>query len=86
MRRPAALAVALMLFATACGGSAEFGEDTGQGTEAVFDAAAVNAFDLELTGDITTSQLLDVATGEIVAIEDLVDGERPILAWFWAPH
>jgi thiol-disulfide isomerase/thioredoxin len=31
-------------------------------------------------------ELEEVATGTGVAVRSLVDGDRPLLVWFWAPH
>ena len=30
--------------------------------------------------------LLDTASGDQVNLQTVVDGERPLLFWFWAPH
>lgn len=32
------------------------------------------------------TEVLNVADGSVTTIESLVDGERPVLVWFWAPH
>lgn len=38
------------------------------------------------TTDIPALDLIDVRTGEPVALRSLVPADKPLLFWFWAPH
>lgn len=73
------LAVAMVASACATGGL------TSQQTSAI-DAADLNARSLDLTDDLSTSQLLDGRTGQVTTIRDVVTGDRPVLMWYWAPN
>ena len=53
-------------------------------TEAVTTAAA-NTRSLQLTSDISTTQMLDGRSGEIVDLSQVVTGDRAVLLWYWAP-
>ena len=77
------LVVALALFATACGGG---GGQSSEEISAALAEAEANQNDLELTGNVAESELLDAATGEIKSLSDVVVGDRPVLVWYWAPH
>ena len=71
---------ALALVATACGGG---------GTEAdplAVAAAEANESQLQVAGDIATTELLDARTGEITSLSQVVTGDRAVLVWYWAPH
>lgn len=74
----------LALFATACGGGAS--GPTSEAASAAIAAAAANEAQLELTADISSTQLLDTADGEIRRLADVITGDRPVLLWYWAPH
>lgn len=82
--RLAGVAVAFGLLATACGGGGAVVDEAA--TTAALESATNNSFELELTGDITTSEMIDVATGDITTIPDLIDGDKAVLVWYWAPH
>ncbi len=49
-------------------------------------AAEANIDGLRADGDVRLTQLLNVADGTPASISDAVDGDRPVLLWFWAPH
>jgi len=66
-----------VLFLTACGGSAD---------PAVTAEAEANQGELAITADISRTEMLDVHTGEITSLGDVVTGDRAVLAWYWAPH
>jgi hypothetical protein len=40
---------------------------------------------LQLTSDLTSTQLLDGRTGQITDLSEVVTGDRPVLMWYWAP-
>lgn len=50
------------------------------------DAAAANLSLLEAADDARDHEVLDVADGSISSLRTVVDGDRPVLIWFWAPH
>ena len=77
------MVASLALFATACGGGGGQSSEAASAAEA---AAATNEAQLDLTGIITTTQLLDTADGGIAQLSDVVTGDRPVLLWYWAPH
>ena len=83
----------------ACGGSAslETGDDAADivgdagasqpdDVGSVEDLAAANMALLEASDDARAQQVLDVFDGSISSLRDAVDGDRPVLIWFWAPH
>ena len=108
LRAPsAAAAVAITLFAGACGGAES--TTTGPGEPPSSDpvensggssvipagqvdpvtaatAAGANIDGLRADDDVRLTQLLNVADGAPASISDAVDGDRPVLLWFWAPH
>ena len=38
------------------------------------------------SGDVPDLDMVSVYTGETVNLQSLVNGETPLLLWFWAPH
>ena len=74
------IVAALMLFATACGGGGSAADP------AAVSEADANLAQLQLDGDIASTQLLNAATGEISSLGDVVTGDRAVLVWYWAPH
>ncbi|HEX5616733.1 MAG TPA: hypothetical protein VFZ83_16405 [Acidimicrobiia bacterium] len=38
------------------------------------------------TSPLPVVDVLDVATGETVALAERLPADRPLLVWFWAPH
>jgi len=70
-----ALVASGLLGLTGCGGS-----------DAVATAAAANAESLEESADVRDFEVLSVYDGSITTLRDTVDGDRPVLVWFWAPH
>lgn len=67
------------LLASACGSDSS-GTDTS--------AAAADAEPAGIPGidEVRGLEVVDVATGETTTLADRVDGDRPVLLWFWAPH
>ena len=58
-------------------------DDGGPTAEA---AAEANLPLLRAADDARDHQVLDVSDGAISSLRDVVDGDRPVLIWFWAPH
>ncbi len=52
----------------------------------ILDAAADNSSKLQPNADRRLIEVLNVADGSITSLVDAVDGDRPVLLWFWAPH
>jgi hypothetical protein len=77
------IVASLALFATACGGG---GGASSEESSAAVAAAATNQGQLQLTGDIASTQFLDTADGSIQQLSDVVTGDRPVLLWYWAPN
>ena len=48
--------------------------------------ASKNGATVVLLGDVPDITLTDVSSDMDVNLQSLVDGERPVLLWFWAPH
>ena len=82
-RKLLTLVGALALFATACAGG---GGQSSEASSAAELAAQTNEPGLQLTSDITSTQLLDTVDGNISQLADVVTGDRPVLLWYWAPH
>ena len=80
--RAVTAALAIALAATACGGSDPV--DDGRFVAAI-EAAAGNEAQLALSADIASTEMLDVRTGEIRSLDDVVSGDRAVLLWYWAP-
>lgn len=56
------------------------------GTDEVSTVASENAAQLTESSDVRDFQVLSVHDGSITTLRDAVDGDRPVLLWFWAPH
>jgi len=82
--RFAATAFGLAALLTACGGEGA-APDT-EAASAAGDAAAANQNDLEQGADVLDIEVLDVSDGAKATLRDAVDGDRPVLLWFYAPH
>ena len=50
------------------------------------DAAKANEPLLQTSDDARDIEVLSVVDGSISSIRAAVDGDRPVLLWFWAPH
>lgn len=72
----------MTVLATACGGGVGLSE---QQNELVVTANA-NAPSLQLTSDLSSTQMLDGRTGRITDVSEVVTGDRPVLMWYWAPN
>ncbi len=85
------LAGASAVLAVACGGDsvATSGADAGaSGADAdAIAQAEANLGDLEsAASDVRDIEVLDVADGSIATLREAVDGDRPVLLWFFSPH
>lgn len=81
-------APALAITLAACGGSAPFdsGETSANGGPTIEDVAAENQALLQPAHSAFDVEVLSVADGSISTLRDVVDGDRPVLVWFYAPH
>ena len=99
LTRFAAVALALALFATACGGAAsesatsagpaEVTEAESVDDSATEAAAAAAETNIELLAGGTTAfdyEVLNVHDGSISSVDEVVDGDRAVLLWFFSPH
>ncbi len=78
-RRALAVVLSAALLAGCAGGS------TDEPASAAAVTAAANATALDFTGELATTEMLDVRTGEVTALDDVVTGDRAVLLWYWAP-
>ncbi len=79
-------AVAAALFLGACAGGGTEVAATGPQADAAA-AAAVNIPTLNSTAaTVFDIEVLDVADGGVTTLNEVVDGDRPVLLWFWSPH
>ncbi|MEM9465371.1 MAG: hypothetical protein AAGA90_08345 [Actinomycetota bacterium] len=76
--------VGLGLLASACGSEGN-APDTAE-ANAAGEAAAQNIDDLQQSDNVLDIEVLDVASGSASTLRDAVDGDRPVLLWFYAPH
>ena len=98
--RPKLVAIfgALLVVATACGSGTD---DTSTAAvtdgpanvssgpdspDAAAAAAVANIEGLTPSDDVRLIEVLDVESGGVTTLADAVDGDRPVLLWFWAPH
>ena len=76
--------VGIGLLASACG-SEGAAPDTPEAS-AAGEAAAQNIDNLQQSDNVLDIEVLDVADGSISSLREAVDGDRPVLLWFYAPH
>ncbi|MGI9605555.1 MAG: hypothetical protein ACR2P0_05395 [Acidimicrobiales bacterium] len=50
------------------------------------DAAEQNISNLQTADDARDIEVLAVSDGSVSTLRDAVDGDRPVLLWFYAPH
>lgn len=98
LRNARGLTAALMacgLLLAACGGGetstanaepddASSAADSGEASPE--DTAEKNLPNLQSADDARDIELLSVSDGSVATLRDAVDGDRPVLLWFWAPH
>lgn len=76
--------IGLGLLATACGGGSNIPEDPA--AIAANEAAAANIDNLQSSNNVLDIEVLDVADGSVATLREAVDGDRPVLVWFYSPH
>jgi len=81
------------LVLAACGGSsalesADRGDDEAVQSTArsIEDTAAANTPLLQTADDPIDVEVLSVSDGSVASLREAVDGDRPVLVWFYAPH
>lgn len=82
-RRLVSMLAGAGLIVSACGGSPVPDDPA---AIAANEAAAANADNLDQSGNVIDAEVLDVSDGSIATLRSAVDGDRPVLLWFWAPH
>lgn len=60
-------------------------EQDGSAQQPTDQAANGNTADL-LSDDVPNIEMIELSSGDSVNLRSLVDGERSVLLWFWAPH
>lgn len=96
-----AAAIALAMFAAACGSDdpvtviettdpeAPVDREESPATSATADlseTAGTGGAVAAGPGDVPDLQMIDVHTGATLDLQSVVDGRTPLLFWFWAPH
>ena len=82
-RRTAAAGIALAgaLALSACGG----GGDSSAGPATARDSSGTDAA-AEGASPLPAVNVVDVISGETVALDSLLPADKPTLVWMWAPH
>ncbi len=97
--RVTALAVVVSLGLAGCGGetSTEAGVDSAGAADAPESSDVGESSDAEAVAEanqpllepgetVLEHQVLDVADGSIATLGEAIDGDRPVLLWFFSPH
>ena len=82
-RRLAAAALGFGLLATACGGG---GVPDNPEALAANEQAAANIGNLQASDNVLDIETLNVADGSVSTLRQAIDGDRPVLLWFYSPH
>jgi len=82
-RRLVTLLAGVALTASACSGS---NVPDNPEAQAASEAAAANIDDLAQSANVAEIELLNVVDGSVATLDGAIDGDRPVLLWFWAPH
>ena len=77
--------VGVGLLASACAGGEGAAPDTAE-ANAAGEAASQNIDNLQDSDNVLDIEVLDVADGSKSTLRQAVDGDRPVLLWFYAPH
>ena len=65
-------------------GAPETGAQTAE--EGTTDDSAAPVPALASPGDVPDLQMINMHTDEAINLQSVVDGQTPLLFWFWAPH
>jgi hypothetical protein len=57
-------------------------DDVGDGGNVNGDLGVINAS----TGEIPDIEMIDVSSGATVNLRAMIDNDKALLFWFWAPH
>ena len=72
------------LFLAACsGGSGAASDPVSLG---IIENGEANIAQLDTSGPVLDIEVLDVADGAVSTLSQTVDGDRPVLLWFFSPH
>ncbi len=82
--RALSLLTLLAFVATACGSGTSVLTD--EERVAALTTASETQSNLTISDDLTTTEMLDVRTGEKTTLAEQVDGDRAVVVWYWAPH
>jgi len=77
--------VGIGLMASACGAGAVTAPVSEQASAAGA-AADENIDNLQESNNPLDTEVLNVADGSISTLRSAVDGDRPVLVWFYSPH
>lgn len=85
-----ALLLGVMITVASCGGSSAVESATDPGSDAstpsAADLAEQNTGLLTVSEDPLDTEVLSVTDGSVASLRAVVDGDRPVLLWFYAPH
>ena len=74
------------LFLAACGGGGGESVAASPASAGIIENGEANIALLNTSGSVLDIEVLDVADGEISTLSQTVDGDRPVLLWFFSPH
>lgn len=77
-------AVGLLMLASACSTGGDVPDNPA--AAAANAEAAANIDNLEQSNDVFDIELLDVSDGSVSTLGQAIDGDRPVLIWFYSPH
>lgn len=83
IRRTTGLLLAATLALAACGGTSGSSSGTGAAQTGVDPGVASGA---ESASPLPAVDVVNIATGETVALAGLLPADKPVLVWMWAPH
>lgn len=83
-RALAASVLGFGLLAGACAAGEPVPDDPA--AQAAAEAASANIDALQQSNNPLDIEVLDVGDGSISTLRQAVDGDRPVLVWFYSPH
>lgn len=75
---------ALLMLASACSTGADVPDNPAAAAASA--EAAANIDNLQQSDNVFDIELLDVADGTVSTLGQAIDGDRPVLIWFYSPH